>query len=272
MRELTKKELQETILEILVAFDSYCRAHNLRYYLSGGTLLGAIRHHGFIPWDDDIDVCMPRPDYERMISEFPAILAGRYVLCAMARGNFNRPFAKIVDTRTVLADENLPRGEVEAAWMDIMPVDGLPADIAEVTRIYKKMDRLRFMMGLATMPLNAPSQRWYKRLVKPFAIAALRLVGPMHFVREMESLAARYQYEASDYVGAITWGLYGPGERMKKSEFEQAIEVDFAGHRLRTFACYESYLRGIYGDYMQLPPVEQRITHSLVAYLKEDEG
>ena len=74
----------------------------------------------------------------------------------------------------------------------------------------------------------------------------------------------------SKYVGAITWGLYGVGERMLKSKFEKEVEVEFEGHRFPTFSCWDSYLKGLYGDYMQLPPVEKRKTHDMVAYLFDD--
>jgi len=96
VKELSSKEIKKIELDILIDFDDFCKKNKLRYYLSGGTLLGAIRHRGFIPWDDDIDVCMPRPDFERLINIFPNNYGDKYILKSIKRENFLYPFAKII--------------------------------------------------------------------------------------------------------------------------------------------------------------------------------
>lgn len=83
----------------------------------------------------------------------------------------------------------------------------------------------------------------------------------------MEQIARKIPYENSNYVGAVTWGLYGTGERMLKKEFEKSVLVDFEGIRFPTFSCWDSYLKGLYGDYMELPPIKQRRTHDMKVYL-----
>ena len=90
-------------------------------------------------------------------------------------------------------------------------------------------------------------------------------------MKKLNDIGQRFPYEDSTYVGVVTWGLYGAGERMLKSEFEKAVEVEFEGHKFPAFSCWDSYLRGLYGDYMQLPPVEKRKTHDMEAYLLEEE-
>lgn len=99
MQRLSSDEIKRIELNILLKFDDYCQENNLRYYLAGGTLLGAIRHKGFIPWDDDIDVCMPRPDYERFIRSYSQAQYC-YKLKSGYLKNFSAPFTKVIDIRT----------------------------------------------------------------------------------------------------------------------------------------------------------------------------
>ena len=100
MKELSSKDVKKVELDILINFDRFCKKNKLRYYLAGGTLLGAIRHKGFIPWDDDIDVCMPRPDFEKLIKIFPDKYENKYILKSIKRDNFLYPFAKIINNKT----------------------------------------------------------------------------------------------------------------------------------------------------------------------------
>lgn len=127
MIELNKKEIQNIELNILLEFSKFCNENKLRYYLVGGTLLGAIRHKGFIPWDDDIDVCMPRPDYELFISNFHSDNSC-LKLCCNKFGNLKAPFAKLKDTRTIVVNDILVNdNDIDTnLWIDIFPVDGLP--------------------------------------------------------------------------------------------------------------------------------------------------
>ena len=109
-------------------------------------------------------------------------------------------------------------------------------------------------------------RKWSKYILKPLA----NLYGKKNLIRKLVSIGKTYPYETSNYVGIVTWGLYGAGERMLKSEFEKATEVEFEGQKFPAFSCWDSYLRGLYGDYMQLPPIEKRQTHDMEAYLLEE--
>ena len=268
MKRLTSKEIQTLELEILIEFDRICKLHGLRYYLAGGTLLGAIRHKGFIPWDDDIDICMPRKEYIKFLSmsdQLPKHLEVRSNL----KNNFVFPFTKLInlDTRIEL---NLTHGNTDDhLWVDVFPVDGLPDDIEEVSTIYTKCNFYRTILGLNDARLGeglTTFRKYMKYLLKPIAC----IYGSKRCTDNIERIAAMYPYDEAKYVGVITWGLYGVGERMLKSEFEKAVEVEFEGQKFPTFSCWDSYLKGLYGDYMQLPPVEKRKTHEMVAYLIEE--
>ena len=269
MQRLSGAEIKRIELNILLEFDDYCQENNLRYYLSGGTLLGAIRHKGFIPWDDDIDVCMPRPDYERFIRSYSQAQSC-YKLKSGYLKNFSAPFTKVIDIRTkVLSQFN--ESDVDTnLWIDIFPVDGLPENLTEVQNIYDKCNFYRTVLNLSSAKLGEGKtafRKYSKYLLKPLA----QIYGKKRCIDKIEKIASQYPYETSKYVGAITWGLYGVGERMLKSEFEKEVEVEFEGHRFPAFSCWDSYLKGLYGDYMQLPPVEKRKTHDMVAYLLDED-
>lgn len=264
MKQLSSKEIKKIELKILLNFNEFCRDNNLRYYIAGGTLLGAIRHKGFIPWDDDIDVCMPRPDYEKFINLYSGMISS-YKLKSDYLKNFSAPFTKIIDCRTKVISQ-FNEGDVDTnLWIDIFPIDGLPEDLDEVQSIYEKCDFYRTVLNLSSAKLGEGKtvfRKYSKYLLKPLA----QIYGKQSCIDKIEQVASRYPYESSKYVGAITWGLYGVGERMLKSEFEKEVEVEFEGHRFPTFSCWDSYLKGLYGDYMKLPPVEKRVAHDMSAY------
>lgn len=268
MMMLGNKEIKQFELAILKEFDMFCKQYRLRYYLAGGTLLGAIRHKGFIPWDDDIDVCMPRDDYMKFLSlrnKIPPYLKIKSNII----NNFHLPFAKLVDLNIIIKSKYSNDNSNNHLWIDIFPVDGLPQSLEESRKIYEKGDFYRKILLLIDARLGEGStviRKYSKYLLKPLA----QIYGKQRCIDKIEKIAAKYPYEESQYVGIVTWGLYGAGERMLKSEFEKVVEVEFEGHKFPAFSCWDSYLTGLYGDYMQLPPVEKRKTHNMEAYLLDE--
>ncbi len=269
MKKLDIKSIRECEMNILLKFDAFCLEKNLTYYLAGGSLLGAIRHKGFIPWDDDIDVCMPRKDYLEFINTFDGWDDNLQVRSNL-KNNFGAPFSKIVDLRTKI-DTKYTVNDIDTnLWIDVFPVDGLPENIVEVEKIYTDCSFYRRMLLLTGAKLGEGKtlfNKYAKYLLKPIA----NLYGKQRCIDNIERIAARYPYEKCNYVGIVTWGLYGAGERMLKSEFERAVEVEFEGYKFPAFSCWDSYLRGLYGEYMKLPPIEKRKTHDMVAYLIEED-
>lgn len=268
MKNIRLIDIKKREIEILLDFDRFCKLNKLKYYLAGGTLLGAIRHKGFIPWDDDIDVCMPRKDYEFFVKKFSSEKNKLDVRCNLLN-NFDLPFAKIVDLYTIIESKFDESENNKHLWIDIFPVDGLPENIDEVKIIYDKCNFYRTILGLVTAKLGEGTttfRKYAKYIFKPLA----KLYGRKRCIDKIEQIAKSNPYETSKYVGAVTWGLYGTGERMLKSEFEKSVEVEFEGHKFPAFSCWDSYLRGLYGNYMELPPIEKRKTHNMTVYLKED--
>lgn len=268
MKRLNLKEIKHIEFEILREFYNYCKFNDLRFYLAGGSLLGAIRHKGFIPWDDDIDVCMPRSDYNYFVNNFNGWNKNLEVRSNTLR-NLGAPFSKVIDIRTKI-DSRFTEDEIDKnLWIDVFPVDGLPENMADVNKIYRKCGFYRTILLLCGSKLGegkSTFRKYSKYILKPLS----NLYGTQRCIHRIESIAAQHPYDKSDYVGIVTWGLYGTGERMLKTEFEKAVEVEFEGHKFPAFSCWDSYLRGLYGDYMQLPPIEKRKTHDMVAYLVDE--
>lgn len=272
MWKLTTHEVQKIEYDILVAFDQFCEANHLTYMLAGGTLLGAIRHHGFIPWDDDIDVIMPRNDYDRLL-QLPKTVIGneqkKYEIWHWKNSGSHYPFIKIVDPDTyVKTDYIRQEREIPHIWIDVFPLDGNPNDRVKTEKLYKKVARYRRILSLR----NAnpwEGRTWYVRITKPFVVGLLQVL-PNHFLcSKMDSISKTYSYQTSTYVGGVLWG-YGARESMDKKVFQEQKKVAFEQGNFPVPVGYQIYLSRLYGKYMVLPPKEKRITHILDAYLREN--
>lgn len=267
MRQLKDTELKDQIFRILCDFAEFCDANHLRYYLCGGTLLGAIRHKGFIPWDDDVDLLMPRPDFDRMhelVRHNPIKPFYRLIGYNADKGYW--PFAKLIDVRTKVINEYSTADK--HLWIDIFPMDGLPDDIEESNRIlsYAAPHKVDFVRAYARM---GKGKNITHTLGKIPVMLYLKLIGIKKTAQRIDSLARQLPFEESEYVGGIAWSL-GPKERMRREDYVPIQDVEFNGRMFHAPACWELYLKQIYGNYMELPPVEKRVNHSNVVYMKDE--
>ncbi|MGX8687983.1 MAG: LicD family protein [bacterium] len=270
-RKLGIDEIKKTELDLLCAFDSLCRENGLYYTLCGGTLLGAIRHKGFIPWDDDIDVFMPRPDYDRLLEGKDLDLSGlpSYMkVVSWREGESIFPFLKLVDTRTTIESKYTDSAAArEHIWIDIFPVEGLPATRSRLEKLYKQTEVERRLILLKYSRLGEGTTR-ARALVKPFIKAALFPFNSVKMCEDLNRRASAYDFASGPYVGVTIWG-YGTKERMLKAPFLKSVPVEFEGMYFPAPSNYHEYLSSLYGDYMQLPPEDKRKTHDMTAYLDE---
>lgn len=254
-------DIHAVSLDLVDQFDAFCKKHGLKYYLCGGTLLGAVRHSGFIPWDDDIDLFMSRPEYDRLVKicETEEIAPNVQFAC-LENKRFPRPFARLYNLRTEVQRKYYHAISGPHAWIDILPVDGLPDSPAKNKWLY------RFRAPLATLNFNAMWKAGYasrKLLVlKRWRYHWLaKAVGPWGWARMLDRMGRSHPFEKSSTVGCFTAGRYGPGEAMPREAFEKSAKVTFEGREFETMSCWREYLTGIYGDFMKLPPEKDRIPH-----------
>lgn len=271
-RKASPDEQKKHLLAMLEAFDDFCKANGLTYYLSGGTLLGAIRHQGFIPWDDDIDVNMSRPDCEKLMQLCGGKI-GPYILEAPNYSDLYHAFHwKLYDESLIIAKEESHKQY--PVFMDIFPIEGLPDSEKESAEHYKKLIKTKFRLsslyGSSLLSGKKISNKISRILMHPF----MRLIGKERLFNRVTGIMTKYSFENSEYVGVMATNVHTTEERVKKSEFCDPIEVLFEGKKFCAPKGYDIYLRQLYGDnYMELPPVEKRYSnHGLVAYHKVKEN
>lgn len=268
---LNGTEIKTRLLEMLDLFVAFCTQNNIRFSLSGGTLLGAIRHHGFIPWDDDIDLCVPRPDYEKLLSMRNQFYSqtGLEITGFMDLDPHETPFIKIID-------KNYPAKigtdiDWSFLWIDVFPVDGLPEDLNRTKMIYNKALLCRRFIFLLISTPESKSNSFARLFMKTIGTACRALPGSLKNAnKSLDKINKSITYGATQYCGVVGWGMYGAGERFSKSDFENFTTVDFEGHKYPAMGCWHEYLTGIYGDYMQLPPIDKRKTHQLVVLKRKN--
>ncbi len=258
-------------LGILNHLDSVCEKHNLKYFLSGGTLLGAIRHKGFIPWDDDIDIAMPRGDYHKLIELTKD--DDRYkTISHYHTKNYFYPFAKMIDTKTIAREKAIYKWQIDdlGVYIDIFPVDGMPTDYQKRQKHIKKIEFNKTMLFLSLCKSTPKSLSFIKRILKPFAKQYASIVGYKYWLNQVEELARKYPLENSEIAGAIV-AIYGQREILPSWVFEVGDRIEFEGSMYFAPVGRHEYLTSLYGDYMQLPPIDKRKSHhEIIAYWKED--
>lgn len=266
MKQLTLPEIRQRLLGILIELNDFCEENNIHYYLCAGTLLGAIRHKGFIPWDDDIDIAMSRPFYDKLqdIARHNDVFHGHYKIVIYQNGTTHYPFMKVLDTETYTEQSYTNETNENSLWVDIFPFDGVPADISARKHLYHKELIVRKTLNLTYAKIGDGKTK-FKAIVKPLLIPFAKLYGADRANKKIDQLCRSYGYDNAKYVGDIIWGAYN-SEIMLKKNFENFVYVSFEGHKFRTMSCWDQYLTDLYGDYMQLPPKSERENHHLLAW------
>ena len=253
------KKLRVVELEILKEFEKVCNKLNLRYFCIYGTTLGAIRHKGYIPWDDDIDVGMPRKDYEIFMSEAQELLPENYFVQNFRKEKeYLNPFGKLRRSDTTFLEEASSKEKINhGIYIDIFPLDGYPATklsefvfkwkrIVYDSYIYSERSREQLeQAGLKT------------KIIRKIGRALEGKMTPWEAVVKKDALVRKTDYDSSDVVGCMVEDN-PTREAMPKEYFGNGVEVEFEGTTIRVPENWDGYLTHTYGDYMQLPPEEER--------------
>lgn len=249
-------ELRQIQMGILDNVHRFCEANNLRYFLSSGTLIGAVRHKGYIPWDDDIDIYMPRKDYEQFLREFKG--SEQFKLLNPAQEpHYYYTFAKVVDLRTRMVEDETEGFEI-GVFMDIFPVDYVTDNLQERERVFK-LKKLLYKIRRCKISNSNPLQSHLAYIVYKYLPLSVKQIE-----RKIRRLIVLE--EPTHTVCNMTEA----GPKMKgcfpAADIATSIDIEFEGKTYKTMVGYKDYLERTYGDYMTLPPVEQRVTHHFEAY------
>lgn len=257
--------------DLLAVFDKICSDNDLYYTLCGGTLLGCIRHKGFIPWDDDIDVLMPRPDYDRLLHGEVDLgsLPDHVKVVKWTDGSMNFPFIKLVDTRTDISVEFFDdRYNVRHIWIDIFPIDGNSGDPDKCADMCRRIHFLRHILTLKLSQSGEGKSR-FKAALKPFVKAILTPIPIMALCKRIDDISKSYPFDYDETICGYLWG-YGTMEVIHREPYMIPLMKEFEGDLYPVPSNYDEYLSNLYGDYMQLPPEEKRVFHGITAYIKKN--
>lgn len=260
-RIINVPELKKIQLDILKAVDEFCKKNGIEYFLFVGTLLGAVRHKGYIPWDDDIDICMKRKDYDRFFELFNADRNDS--LFAMDFKNtpdYYLVFGKVINTATVIDEYNNFEKKI-GIYIDVFPLDDLPTNLTKVHLLDLRLMPYRKMVLLKT--IRATNMRkWYKNALLKVGEFLLRAISLHWILRRITKLSTMYNEKTDcENIADIAVFTYGYKELFPKRYFEGNSELEFEGLKFKGPIDYEKVLKTLYGDYMQLPPKEKRVSH-----------
>lgn len=258
MKELSLSEFKELSIEILLTIHNFCKKNNIKYSLACGTLLGAIRHKGFIPWDDDIDIYMLREDYNEFLRLFPKEFNNVSIASLQTNPKWNRCYAKAFDTRTICIEE--AKNDIGIGLgIDVYPIDDVPDDIDEFYRYNKKRKFLQNLYQLKTLKVRK-GRGMVKNLVVVLSRIFTCFISFRNLAKIMDKYAQKFNNKGFQHIYETCQGLFGK-KHFSKTVFDYTEDVSFEGYKLKGMSGYDEYLSSFYGNYMQLPPEEKRIAH-----------
>lgn len=259
--KLSTEEIQSISLEMMKKVHSFMIENHLRYSLYGGSLIGAIRHHGFIPWDDDVDIAMPQPDYEKLLEVWCD--TDELKLFSPELGNSDMLFARICDIRKTRSYERVPwKKDAAGIWIDIFPITAVPTSLEEHSNHIKRMARLVRRAYYMRYSYCRPSMfsGFRDKIMAIYKMFAFRWINKKKIIKEAHIRAFdTYDYNTTSYVGEVVFLDYPNKEHLPKEWWSDFIMVDFADTQFMVVSHYDEVLKNYYNDYMKLPPIEERI-------------
>ncbi len=265
-KQLSLKELQLFSLDILKDIHLFCEANHIKYSLYGGTLLGAIRHKGFIPWDDDIDVIMPRPDYDKFCRSYKS--SAFELVCRDTDDSFQLAYARVCDNKKTIYTAVEPCSkEPTGVWIDVFPADGGPNSQYElepfyhrILKLFEETEKVRFSMASYSIDWSRifDYRMWRANIhlfLRKFWCSASGKKDTA--ILKLIALSKTYKFGATPYWASLGCPYKHPVYNPIDS-FSTCSLMDFEDSQFYVMSGWDGYLRRVYGDYMELPPIEKR--------------
>ena len=276
MERITVQETKKIELNILISIREFCKENGIRYYLTGGSLIGAVRHSGFIPWDDDIDIIMPRKDYMHFIEIFPQEgLNGYKLLSPYTENDCCIVFSKVYDPHTVKMDK-----EVEKKYwkygvdVDIFPTDGVPEREKDKQQFFKQQYK-DFHIFLALVGGFCFSGNLLKVVAKYIFTMIIKFMGKLGIINanriclRINDRARQYDVDECQEIAMSIFPHYGKREITNRDRFLRQVELPFENELFTAPGNYDEFLTSLYGDYMKLPPIDKQKTHHLSDFYRK---
>lgn len=249
------QKIHNVAFQILCDVDDYCKKNHITYYLSGGSCLGAVRHHGFIPWDHDVDIMLPRKDYEKFLVGFAKASKGKYkVGSLLTEKKWVRQYSKIWDIHTKLVEITFDEME-RGISIDVFPIDGLPAG-KTARKIFYFKTKLFFKYRRLMVRNTFYEDEKFLVLKK-----LLKKIGGRQASRrsaiKLDMLARKYDFDSSKYVGVSMACHYWDKETIEHKYMDHPVYMLFEGRKFPVVNGYDRYLTNLYGDYMKVPKGEE---------------
>lgn len=264
MKQMTLREIQLVSLDILKDVHEFCVENGIKYTLFGGTLIGAIRHKGFIPWDDDLDIAMPRPEYEKFVKLYNSS-KGYKLYCRERQGNDVRiAYARLCESEKTYVDEShFPwKSEKSGVWIDIFPLDGAETELDNAKHQFKMMSKL-WMLGIhKRRKFKTTLSKHHSSIISLIKNLATICMGSLlpgsvydWHIRYMKKIP----FEKATHYANFSWLGFGMKEYYKIDALKDFILVPYEDTEFFVMSGYDGALRSKYGDYMQLPPESERV-------------
>ena len=261
MKRIEIDEYKQVVLSILERIDMVCKENGLKYFLFAGTLLGAVRHKGFIPWDDDIDICMMREDYDKLASIMKQTDYGLRFIRIEENTDTIYPYGKICDTKTAMIEHNFKQVNGYGAFIDVFPFDYLPDSAEERKKLKRKYFKMYQLLTHSSRISYVKTESIFLNVKRQLALMLGQFFKTEKLVRKMNKEFKEFNKEKTNTVG-LAWALGWPAE-----EFAETSEVIFEGLTFCGPKNPDKVLTIHFGDYMKLPPESERVNkHNLECY------
>lgn len=256
-KQIDITELKQIQLDLLCDIHKFCVNNKIMYSLAYGTLLGAVRHKGYIPWDDDIDILMRREDYERFVKEYHHEY---YAIADISTiKGYYLPFAKVCDTRTVMK-ENSTQKALIGVYVDVFPVDNMPDSDSELDRMFTSKKILNVILTLKLVATDK-KRAILKNLLLIISHIIFAVIPISFIVSRMKSISTKYRSIATKRKAVFVTADNKRKWILPTEIYDEYSEIGFEGKMYMAVKEVDKYLTAMYGNYMQLPPKDKRVSH-----------